>query len=189
MKAEPTRIPDVIRLTPRRFADSRGYFMESFKQSSFRDATGSTVHFVQENQSLSFKRDTIRGLHFQGPPKSQGKLVRCIQGRILDIAVDIRLGSPSYGQSVSAELSPDNMHQLWIPSGFLHGFRTLEENTIVTYQCTEMYAPECEGAIIWNDPDLDVDWGIETPSSISDRDLAAERFADFKSPYHYEPSA
>jgi len=189
MKAEPTRIQDVIRLTPQRWTDTRGYFMESFKLPSFQAAIGVSLVFVQENQSLSLKRDTIRGLHFQGPPKSQGKLVRCVQGRILDIAVDIRKGSPTYGQSVALELSSENDHQLWIPGGFLHGFRTLEENTIVSYKCTEIYAPECEGAILWNDPDLDVDWGILEPASISDRDLAASRFADFISPYNYEPTS
>lgn len=188
MKAEPTRIPDVIRLIPRRFADARGYFMETFRLSCFQNETGTKVDFVQENQSLSLKRDTIRGLHFQGPPKSQGKLVRCVQGSILDVAVDIRLGSPSYGQFVSLELSSDNDYQLWIPGGFLHGFRTLEDNTIVSYQCTEIYAPDYEGAVLWNDPDIGVDWGIESPSSISDRDLAAGRFTDFNSPFRYEPS-
>jgi len=187
MKAERTRIPDIIRLTPRRFSDARGYFMESFRLSTFQDATGANVDFVQENQSLSLKRDTIRGLHFQGPPKSQGKLVRCVQGRILDVAVDIRQGSPTYGQSVGVELSSDNDHQLWIPGGFLHGFRTLEDNTIVNYKCTENYAPDHEGAVIWNDADLGVEWGIESPSCISERDLAAHKFADFISPFQYEP--
>jgi len=188
MKAEPTRIPDIIRLTPRRFTDARGYFMETFRLTNFQKATGTQFDFLQENQSLSLKRNTIRGLHFQGPPKPQGKLVRCVQGRILDVAVDIRQGSSSYGQSVSIELSSDNDHQLWIPSGFLHGFRTLEDNTIVSYQCTEIYAPDYEGAVLWNDKDLDVDWGIDSPSSISERDMAAGRFADFKSPFRYESS-
>jgi len=162
--------------------------METFRLSRFQNETGTKVDFVQENQSLSFKRDTIRGLHFQGPPKSQGKLVRCVQGRILDVAVDIRQGSPSYGQSVVIELSSDNDYQLWIPGGFLHGFRTLEDNTIVSYQCTELYAPDYEGAVLWNDPDIGVDWGIDTPVSISERDLAASQFADFESPFRYEPS-
>ena len=114
--------------------------------------------------------------------------MRCVQGSILDVAVDIRLGSPSYGQFVSLELSSDNDYQLWIPGGFLHGFRTLEDNTIVSYQCTEIYAPDYEGAVLWNDPDIGVDWGIESPSSISNRDLAAGRFTDFKSPFRYETS-
>jgi len=188
MQAVPTRIPDVIQLTPRRFSDSRGYFMETFKLEAIQDAVGKQLEFVQVNQSLSIKRDTIRGLHFQGPPKSQGKLVRCVQGRILDVAVDIRRGSPSFGQSVNLELSAENDFQLWIPGGFLHGFRTLEDNTIVSYQCTESYAPDYEGAILWNDPDIDVNWGITHPSSISERDLAARKFADFKSPFQYEPS-
>lgn len=188
MKATPTHIPDVIQIIPRRFSDPRGYFMETFKLAQFQSAIGKQVDFVQENQSLSLKRDTIRGLHFQGPPKSQGKLVRCVQGRILDVAVDIRRGSPNFGQSVGLELSAENDFQLWIPGGFLHGFRTLEDNSIVTYQCTEIYSPEYEGAILWNDPDLNIDWGIDSPASISDRDLAAKPFASFESPYCYEPA-
>lgn len=189
MKAEPTSLPDVIRLTPRRFTDARGYFMETFRLESFRAATGMPVDFVQENQSLSLMANTIRGLHFQSPPKGQGKLVRCVQGSILDVAVDIRRGSPTFGQSIVEELSATNDRQLWIPSGFLHGFRTLEDNTIVSYQCTDIYAPDCEGAVLWNDPDLAIAWGIEAPSSISERDLEASRFSDFVSPFEYEPTS
>jgi len=187
MKAEPTSLPDVIRLTPRRFADARGYFMETFRLAGLRDAIGTDVEFVQENQSLSLKANTIRGLHFQGPPQSQDKLVRCVQGAILDVAVDIRRGSPSFGQSIVEELSADNDRQLWIPAGFLHGFRTLENDTIVSYKCTETYAPECEGSVLWNDPDLNIAWDLETPSSIADRDLEAPRLSDLKSPFKYEP--
>jgi len=159
--------------------------METFQRSKFQDATGVTVDFVQENQSLSYKKDTIRGLHFQGPPHAQGKLVRCIEGSILDVAVDIRKGSPQYGKSVAIELSSDNDHQLWIPSGFLHGFRTLEDDTIVKYQCTDLYAPQCEGAVLWNDPMLAIAWGINVPASISERDLAADNFQNFNSPFNY----
>lgn len=159
--------------------------METFQRSKFQDMTGEAVDFVQENQSLSYIKDTIRGLHFQGPPHAQGKLVRCIKGSILDVAVDIRTGSPQYGQSVAIELSSDNDHQLWIPSGFLHGFRTLEDNTIVQYQCTDHYAPECEGAVLWNDPTLAIAWGIDAPASISERDLAADDFQTFNSPFDF----
>lgn len=187
MKAEPTLIPDVIRITPRRFTDARGFFMETFRLDKLRDAAGTSLEFVQENQSLSRKANTIRGLHFQGPPHAQGKLVRCAKGAILDVAVDIRRGSPSFGECVVEHLSADNDRQLWIPAGFLHGFKTLEEDTLVSYRCTANYAPECEGAVLWNDPDLAIAWDIDAPASISDRDLAAPRFADFQSPFEYEP--
>ena len=186
MKAEPTSLPDVIRMTPRRFADSRGYFMETFRLASFLDAIGVNVEFVQENQSLSLKANTVRGLHFQGPPRSQGKLVRCVQGSLLDVAVDIRLGSPSFGQSVVEELSAANDRQLWIPAGFLHGFRTLEDNTVVSYRCTDTYVPEYEGSVLWNDPDLNIAWDMKTPVSISERDREASRFEDFETPFRYE---
>lgn len=189
MKAEPTSLPDVIRLTPRRLTDARGYFIETFSLNTFHEATGTDVEFVQDNQSLSLSANTIRGLHFQGPPHGQGKLVRCLQGSLLDVAVDIRRGSPSFGQSVAVELSAENDHQLWIPAGFLHGFRTLEDKTIVSYKCTQTYAPESEGTVIWNDPDLAIDWGIETPHSISEKDLNAPSFADFISPFEFKPNA
>ncbi len=186
MKAEPTILPDVIRLTPRRFTDSRGYFMETFKLSRFQSAVGAKVEFVQENQSVTLKKNTIRGLHYQGPPHAQGKLVRCVSGRILDVAVDIRRGSHDFGKSAVVELSSETDHQLWIPAGFLHGFRSLDDNTIVSYQCTAEYVPECEGAVLWNDPDLAIAWGIDIPSAISERDLAGTRFEAFNSPFELE---
>ena len=189
MKAEPTSLPDVIRLTPRRLTDARGYFIETFRLSKFHEVTGLNIEFVQENQSLSLKANTIRGLHYQGPPNGQGKLVRCLQGSILDVAVDIRRGSPSFGQSVSVNLNAQNDSQIWMPAGFLHGFRTLEDNTIVSYKCTHGYAPESEGAILWNDPDLAIDWGIKAPQSVSEKDLNASFFADFTSPFEYKPSS
>lgn len=161
--------------------------METFRLARFWDATSTDAEFVQENQSLSLKAGTIRGLHFQSPPHSQGKLVRCVKGAILDVVVDIRLGSPSYGQSIIEELSAENDRQLWMPAGFLHGFKTLEDDTIVSYQCTDIYTPDCEGSILWNDPDLDIAWDIETPASISERDLNACLFSDFESPFQYEP--
>lgn len=189
MKAEPTKLADVMRLTPRRFSDERGYFMETFRLSKFKDEIGHRIEFVQENQSLSLKANTIRGLHFQGPPHGQGKLVRCVKGAILDVAVDIRRGSENYGQWISEELSASNDRQLWIPEGFLHGFKTLEDNTIVSYQCTSAYAPQCEGAVLWNDSNLAIDWGIETPSAISKRDQEAVPFSEFQSPFHYGPNS
>lgn len=189
MKAEPTSLLDVIRMTPRRIADDRGYFIETFRLSTFHEATGTDVDFLQENQSLTRKADTIRGLHFQGPPHGQGKLIRCLQGSILDVAVDIRRGSPNYGQFVVEELTAENDRQLWIPAGFLHGFRTLEDDTIINYRCTHTYAPQSEGAVMWNDPDIAIDWGIETPQSISEKDLNASSFADFTSPFEYKSGA
>ena len=188
MKAEPTQLPDVMRLTPQRFTDARGYFMETFHLSLFQEAIDENVSFVQSNQSVSIKKDTIRGLHYQRPPQAQGKLVRCVKGRMLDVAVDVRQGSPNFGQSITVELSAENDHQLWIPTGFLHGFRTLEDNTVVTYQCTAAYDAACEGAVLWNDPDLNIDWGIKFPAAISDRDSTASLFKDFKSPFHFEVS-
>lgn len=185
MQVEPTSLPGVMRLTPPRYSDARGYFMETFRLSRFQDAIGRDVTFVQENQSLSRKAHTIRGLHFQGPPSAQGKLVRCVRGAILDVAVDIRQGSPNFGQWVAETLSADNDRQLWIPEGFLHGFLTLEDNTLVSYKCTAVYAPETEGSVHWDDPDLSIDWGIETPSAISERDESAMRFSAFQSPFEF----
>lgn len=188
MISEPTSLPDVIQLTPRRFSDSRGFFMETFRQDKFEMETGLSVNFVQENQSLSLKSNTVRGLHFQAPPHGQGKLVRCIQGGIIDIAVDVRVGSSTFGHSVAVELTAENDRQLWIPMGFLHGFRTLMDDTIVGYKCTSTYAPNHEGTVIWNDPILDIDWGTSEPCVLSERDAKATSFESFESPFTYEPS-
>lgn len=187
MKAHPTSLADVMLFKPKRFSDSRGYFMESFRSDVFQKATGRAIQFVQENQSLSTKANTIRGLHYQAPPQAQGKLVRCIQGAILDVAVDIRLDSPNYGQSVTIELSAANDYQLWVPEGFLHGFRTLEDDTIVNYKCTTLYSPDHEGAILWNDPALKIDWGVESASVMSSRDSQAALFSSFETPFKFEP--
>lgn len=189
MLSEPTSLPDVILMTPRRFSDSRGFFMEAFRQDKFERQTGLDVSFVQDNQSLSSKANTIRGLHFQAPPHGQGKLVRCLQGGIIDVAVDIRVGSPNFGKSVSVELTSDNDRQLWIPSGFLHGFRTLFDDTIVGYKCTSIYAPNHEGTVIWNDPVLDIDWGTTGDCILSDRDNQGTPFTSFVSPFKYEQKA
>ena len=189
MLATRTSISDVIQVTPQRFTDERGYFMETFQLSNFRDATGTQISFVQENQSLSLKKNTVRGLHFQSPPNAQSKLVRCLQGSILDIAVDIRKGSPTYKHSVAIKLTSNTDNQLWIPTGFLHGIRTLEDNTIVNYKCTEYYMPDYEGIISWDDPDLAIKWGIDTPASISERDMTAKKFGGFSSPFQYSFSS
>lgn len=177
-------IDGVVLFTPRRFGDDRGYFMETFRQSSFDEAVGGPVIFVQDNQSLSKDKGTVRGLHFQSPPHAQGKLVRCTQGAIIDVAVDARTGSPTYGQHVAVELTPDNGGQLWVPAGFLHGFSTLTDDTIVQYKCTDYYAADCDGNVAWNDPDLAIDWGIDASKAVlSAKDAAAPLMADFTSPF------
>jgi len=184
MLFEALDIPDVIKITPHSLKDNRGEFIETFKRSTFNEAIGREVNFVQDNQSLSIKPNTVRGLHFQTPPFAQGKLVRCVNGSIIDVAVDARLNSPSYGKWVSAELTAENSYQLWVPEGFLHGFATLMPNTIVEYKCTNYYSPECEDSIFWNDKDLNIDWGIDSDQAIlSDKDLIAPSFEDFISPF------
>lgn len=153
MQIQRFDIDGPLLFTPRRFEDDRGYFSETFRQSIFEEAVGEAIHFVQDNQSLSKVAGTIRGLHYQSPPHAQGKLVRCTQGAIMDVAIDARKGSPTYGQSVSAELKPENAGQLWVPPGFLHGFATLENDTLLQYKCTDYYAADCDGSVLWNDPD------------------------------------
>jgi len=186
MKFESTSIPDVFIIEPKRIGDARGVFMETYKRRDFKAATGVDPEFVQDNFSMSKAKDTIRGLHFQTPPFAQGKLVRCLRGSILDVAVDVRIGSPTYKQVVAVELSQKNAKQLWIPNGFLHGFRTLEPDTEVAYKCTQYYNPEHDGSVLWNDTDLDVDWGEITGAVLlSDKDQNARRFSDFDNPFQY----
>ena len=180
MKIIETEIPDVKLVIPSVFKDDRGYFMEAYRESSFRDA-GINTNFVQDNQSLSGK-GILRGLHFQAPPYAQAKLVKVVAGAVLDVAVDIRPNSPTYGKHVKQVLSIENMHQLYIPEGFAHGFVTLEENTVFQYKCGDYYNKESEGAIFWNDTDLNIDWGIENPM-ISEKDKEAPLFMDFVSPF------
>lgn len=158
MKITKTTIEGVIIIEPRLFEDTRGYFFESFSQREFLTEVEDT-RFVQDNESLS-SYGVLRGLHFQKPPYAQAKLVRVVKGSILDVAVDIRKGSPTFGQYVSTELSDENKYQLYIPGGFAHGFVTLADDTIVQYKCDNYYYPETEGAILWNDPDLNIDWQI-----------------------------
>lgn len=184
MQFEALDLDGVWLFKPRRFEDDRGYFMETFRDKQFQEITGSDLAFVQDNQSLSVNAGTVRGLHFQTPPHPQGKLVRCVAGHLLDVAVDARKGSSTYGQHISAELSADNGHQLWVPPGFLHGFSTLEDNTIIAYKCTDYYAAECDGSVLWNDSDLGIDWKIDDfEPSISGKDAAAQRFVEFDSPF------
>lgn len=186
MQIEPTALPEVLEITPRRFGDARGFFMESWNRDSWRDA-GIDLDFTQDNHSLSSEAGVLRGLHFQAPPRAQDKLVRVVAGAVLDVAVDIRKGSPRYGQWVAVEISAEKGNQLLVPKGFLHGFLTLTPNTHFLYKCTDTYAPETEGAVIWNDPDIGISWGVDEHSvTLSEKDAVAPRFADFDSPFVYE---
>lgn len=182
-------IPGLILMTPKRFGDDRGFFAETYSKARAL-ADGVDVEFVQDNHSLSRKAGTVRGLHFQSPPHAQAKLVRCGRGRLYDVAVDIRKGSPHYGQWFGAELSFDNGAQLYIPAGFLHGFITLQDDTEIVYKCSDYYAPDCDGAIAYNDPDIGIDWpGLPDAPSLSAKDAAAPRLRDFDSPFVFEGGA
>ena len=184
MQVDTFEIEGPLLFTPKIFGDSRGYFMETFKAKVFEEHTGLQNPFIQDNQSLSKPKGTIRGLHFQIPPHPQGKLVRCLTGSIVDVAVDARRGSPTYGQHVRAILSAENAAQLWVPAGFLHGFSTLEDDTTVTYKCTDYYAPECDGNIHFADPDLNIDWGVDLQNAVlSENDINAPSFKNFDSPF------
>jgi dTDP-4-dehydrorhamnose 3,5-epimerase len=181
MIVERTPLEGVLVFTPRLFSDERGSFFESFNQLRFEEAVGTDVAFVQDNESVSHK-NVLRGLHFQSPPMAQGKLVRVVQGSVIDVAVDLRKNSLTYGQHYKLILSSQNNKQLWIPPGFAHGFLSLEEATIFAYKCTNYYAPETEGTIQWNDPDLQIDWGIDVPI-ISTKDQDSILFRTFSSPF------
>jgi len=186
MQIELTDLPGVVILTPARFGDSRGFFSESWNRARMA-AAGFDLDFVQDNHSLSAKAGTIRGLHFQAPPHAQAKLVRCGQGRLYDVAVDIRAGSPTYGKWVGVELSAENGRQLLIPAGFLHGFVTREDGTEVIYKCTDVYAPDCDGGIRWDDPTIGIDWDLNGLTPIlSDKDAKAPLLADFQTPFSFE---
>lgn len=169
MKITPTRLPEVLLIEPKVFGDERGYFYESFSQRIFEQAVGSPVTFVQDNHSLS-ECGVLRGLHYQMPPHAQGKLVRVVQGEVFDVAVDIRRGSPRFGQWVGVHLSADNKQQLWIPPGFAHGFLTLSEQAQFLYKTTSYYAPEAERCILWNDASINIAWPVSNPPSLSSKD-------------------
>lgn len=180
-----TAIPDVKRIVPKRFGDARGFFSETWHAGRLA-AQGLEIAFVQDNHSRSAQPGTLRGLHYQRPPHAQGKLVRVVRGRILDVAVDIRAGSPTFGRWVAAELSDANGEQLWVPRGFLHGFVTLEPDTDVIYKVDAYYDPASDGAIRFDDPDLGIDWGVELSSVVlSAKDAAAPAFRDFETPFRY----
>jgi len=185
MKLEKLEIPDVKLITPRRFTDSRGWFSETFNNKALQEA-GIDLEFVQDNHSYSAQAGTVRGLHYQSPPHAQVKLVRAIKGSVLDIVVDARIGSPSEGQWVSAELSAQNGAQLLVPAGFLHGFITLEPDTEIVYKVTDYYSGSCDGAVLWNDSDLGLDWGsLAGDAILSEKDEAAPRWVEFQSPFLY----
>lgn len=180
MEIIKTPIEGLLVIKPKIFGDDRGYFFESWSRESFAK-NGLDLDFVQDNQSLSSK-GVLRGLHFQNPPFSQGKLVRVIKGSVLDIAVDIRKESATYGQHFSIELNEENKTIFWIPPGFAHGFVTLEDDTIFTYRCTGFYNAASEGALLWSDADLNIDWGAINPL-VSDKDLVAGSFENFESQF------
>lgn len=183
MQVEETGLPGLKLLTPQRFGDARGFFSESWNRQRMA-ALGLDLDFVQDNHSLSTQVGTLRGLHFQAPPHAQDKLVRCGRGAFFDVAVDIRRGSPTYGQWFGVELSAQNGKQLLVPKGFLHGFITREAETEILYKCTDYYAPDCDGAVAWDS--CGVDWGFDGSPVLSDKDAAAVPLADFVSPFHWE---
>ncbi len=180
MKVIKTEFNGLFIIEPRVFKDDRGYFFESWNKKTFSDA-GIPYDFVQDNQSHSAV-DVIRGLHFQVPPHAQGKLVRVSRGSVLDVAVDLRRNEPTYGKHFKIRLNDNDHRMLFIPPGFAHGFRTLEENTLFVYKCTDIYAPQTERAIRWNDPELAIDWETDTPL-LSEKDTKAMLFRDFVSPF------
>lgn len=174
-------------LKPKRFADERGWFCETYNESQFL-AAGIPVRFVQDNHSMSRGVGVLRGLHFQTPPRAQAKLVRCVRGRIFDVAVDVRRGSPTYGRWVAAELSAESGEQLFVPVGFAHGFLTLEPNTEVIYKVSDVYAPQCDGGIRWDDPTIGVRWPLANGAApqLSPKDAALPPLTAFDSPFAYD---
>ncbi len=185
MEVIKTAIDGVVIIEPKVFGDARGYFFESFSQRDF-EALIAPVSFVQDNESRS-SYGVLRGLHFQCPPYAQAKLVRCVSGKVLDVAVDLRRGSPTYGQHVAAELSEENHRQLFIPKGFAHGFSVLSESAVLQYKCDEFYAPQSEGGISILDKSLGIDWKIpEDRTILSAKDSVRQCLADFDSPFEYE---
>ena len=179
-----TTIKGVYIIEPRVFADARGYVFESFSEREFQEAVG-PVHFVQDNESMS-SYGVMRGLHFQRPPYTQAKLVRCVKGRVLDVAVDIRKGSPTYGQHVAVELSEDNHRQFFVPHGFAHGFSVLSETAIFQYKCDNYYAPQADGGISVLDESLGIDWQIPMDKAIlSEKDTKHALLKDFETPFTY----
>jgi dTDP-4-dehydrorhamnose 3,5-epimerase len=177
MLAIPTAIPEVIILEPKVFGDDRGFFFESFNRQAFREATGLDVDFVQDNHSKSAK-NVLRGLHYQLPPKAQGKLVRVVQGEVFDVAVDLRKNSKTFSQWVGVHLSAENKKQLWIPPGFAHGFLTVSDTAEFLYKTTDYYSPEHERSLLWNDPVLGIQWPFIGEPILALKDASAKRLVD-----------
>ena len=185
MKITKTELPGVVLLEPARFGDARGFFSESWNRKTLL-THGIDIDFVQDNHSLSGAANTVRGLHFQSPPHAQDKLVRCGRGRLFDVAVDIRKGSQTFGRWVGYELSEKNGLQLLIPAGFLHGFVTLEADTEIVYKCSDYHAPECDGAIRFDDPDIAIDWPLSGDAILSGKDADAPCLKGFDSPFTFD---
>ena len=184
MKVLKTAIEGLLIIEPTVFGDSRGYFFESFSQREFEEKVRK-INFVQDNESMS-SYGVMRGLHFQRPPFTQSKLVRCVRGKVLDVAVDIRKGSPTYGQHVAVELTEDNHRQFFVPHGFAHGFAVLSQTAVFQYKCDNFYAPQDDGGINIKDETLGIDWQIPMDRAIlSDKDLKHPNLADFDSPFEY----
>lgn len=185
MKIHETRINGLLVIEPKRHGDHRGFFAETYSQRAYA-ALGVAATFVQDNHSVSAAVGTVRGLHFQAPPHAQAKLVRCGRGAIFDVAVDIRRGSPTYGRWAGYTLSAENSAQLYIPVGFAHGFATLEPDSEIIYKCSDYYAPETEGALRWDDPDIGIKWPLTSAPVLSGKDAAAPLLAGFNSPFTFE---
>ena len=178
-----TDIERVLIIEPKVFGDARGYFLESFNAKEFAEKTGLNINFVQDNESMS-SYGVMRGLHFQNPPYTQSKLVRCVKGAVLDVAVDIRKGSPTYGKHVSVELTEDNHRQFFVPRGFAHGFAVLSETAVFQYKCDNFYAPQADGGISILDESLGIDWKIPTDKALlSDKDTKHSLLKDFDTPF------
>ena len=183
IEVKKTDIEGVLIIEPKVFGDARGYFLESFNAKEFAEKTGLNINFVQDNESMS-SYGVMRGLHFQRPPFTQSKLVRCVKGAVLDVAVDIRKGSPTYGQHVAVELTEENHRQFFVPRGFAHGFAVLSETAVFQYKCDEFYHPEADGGISILDTSLDIDWKIPTEKALlSEKDTKHALLKDFDTPF------
>jgi len=186
LAVEPLELAGVLRVRPKRFADRRGSFCETYRRDAY-EAAGLLADFVQDNQARSLSAGTVRGLHFQGPPEAQAKLVQVLGGMIFDVAVDIRQGSPTYGQWCAATLTADSAEQLFIPAGFAHGYCTLEDDTMVAYKVDRYYAPECEGGIRWDDPAIGIAWPVDRENAIvSEKDRSLPVLAELASPFRWK---
>ncbi|MCK0067969.1 dTDP-4-dehydrorhamnose 3,5-epimerase [Kordiimonas laminariae] len=186
MQAEALSLPGVYLFSPKKFGDDRGFFSETFNARAFEEVVPG-VNFVQDNQSLSRDVGVIRGMHFQTPPYTQGKLVRVTRGKVLDVIVDIRKGSPTYGKHIGVELSAENWQQLWVPKGFAHGFCTLEPDTEFCYKVDDYYEPEHDAGIAFDDPDLGIEWPIDiTAAILSDKDRAQPKLKEIENPFVFE---